>query len=279
MRADRLKFLVRSSWEYYRNAKTIYDIDSPFLFQLTQSLFDRDIQPIIFQKIEARRKELKKDPTVFVKKDLGQGSLHFALKSAKIRLSSWVSHSSISPYYGRILHRLVCHLQPKVILELGTAAGISGAYLASGICSGNFITVEADPMAVQVAKKTFEKLSIDIARIEEGAFDEKLDYLLAAYTPQLIFIDGNHQSEALKKYMESFEAHGPGKLAAIVVDDIRWSEDMYMAWQALANDPKWQVSIDLFRLGILIRNIDLKEHQTYKIIETKFKPWRIGLFR
>lgn len=279
MWTDRLKFLFRSGWEYYRNAKTIYDIDSPFLFQLTKSLFDKSNHPTIYQRIEDRRNELKKDHSVFEKKDLGHGSLHSAPGSSEINLSTWVSHSSISPYYGRILNKLVCHMQPRAILELGAAAGISGAYLASGICTGSFITIEGDPMAANLAKRTFEKLSIHIAHVIQGSFEEKLDQVISENPPDLIFIDGNHQSKAVKRYIDSVLTHLPGGIVVIIVDDIRWNEDMYMAWKALAKDQRWQLSIDLFRIGLLIRNEDMKDHQAFKIIESKFKPWHIGLTR
>ena len=65
----------------------------------------------------------------------------------------------------------------------------------------------------------------------------------------------------------------------IILDDIRWSPDMYQAWQVLAKDPRWQISIDLNRMGLLIKNPDILHHQEYLIINHGLKPWRLGLLR
>ena len=36
----------------------------------------------------------------------------------------------------------------------------------------------------------------------------------------------------------------------MVVDDIRWSEDMHAAWNTLAHQPDVE-AVDLFRMGVL----------------------------
>ena len=52
----------------------------------------------------------------------------------------------------------------------------------------------------------------------------------------------------------------------IILDDIRWSDSMYDAWKKIMNNPKYHLSIDLFRIGIIsLRPGQEKEHFTIKL--------------
>ena len=39
----------------------------------------------------------------------------------------------------------------------------------------------------------------------------------------------------------------------LVLDDIRWSNSMLSAWNALKGNKKYHISMDFFRMGILIK--------------------------
>ena len=110
MKRDQLKFLWWSSLEYFKDSKTIYDLDAPFVFNLSKAIFDNKNDPPKFVEIEKRRKFLKKDHTPFERFDFGQGSLNQSLNSERVKISTLVRSSSILPYYGRLLSRLVKYL-------------------------------------------------------------------------------------------------------------------------------------------------------------------------
>jgi predicted O-methyltransferase YrrM len=279
MKRDRLKFLWRSGLDYFLNAKTIYDLDAPFVFNLTRSLYDKTNDTPRRIEIEKRRAELRKDKSSFERKDPGQGSLRRKLNSKNIKVSSWIRSSAISPYYGRLLSRLVKFLNPSCMVELGTAAGISGSYLASGSSEGNLITIEGDPTVAQIAGSTFDLLQMRNVTLIPDAFESALPDILSLHTPDLVFIDGNHRGLALSQYIDRLYFHLAPGVSTIIIDDIRWNEDMYGAWKKLAKDPRWQLSIDLLQIGILIKNQNLLQHHSYKIINSVLKPWRLGIFR
>jgi hypothetical protein len=80
----------------------------------------------------------------------------------------------------------------------------------------------------------------------------------------LIFIDGHHDGTALLKYMEALDKNSNDQ-TIFIVDDIRWSKDMFSAWNQLVQNEKYQVSIDFFKMGILMkRPTQIKEHFTLK---------------
>ena len=45
----------------------------------------------------------------------------------------------------------------------------------------------------------------------------------------------------------------------IIMDDIYWSKEMYLAWKEVISWPEVRVSIDLYRLGILLLRKDLNK--------------------
>jgi hypothetical protein len=60
--------------------------------------------------------------------------------------------------------------------------------------------------------------------------------------------------------MQKLENHSHND-TIFILDDIRWSDDMFDAWNILRSSEKFNVSIDLFRMGILIpRKQQVKEH-------------------
>ena len=66
----------------------------------------------------------------------------------------------------------------------------------------------------------------------------------------LIFIDGHHQGDALRSYVEQIK---PWLKAGgvLVCDDIHWSPDMEDAWNSLQIDANWTASVDFYEWGLL----------------------------
>jgi len=76
----------------------------------------------------------------------------------------------------------------------------------------------------------------------------------------LIFMDANHESQAVLSYFEAVLAKVHTD-SVLVVDDIYWSSDMEDAWRQIKDHPRVTTTIDLFQLGIVFFNTDLyKNH-------------------
>lgn len=170
-------------------------------------------------------------------------------------LGEAASHSA-TPDQGRLLFHLVRAHGPRQILELGTNIGISAAYLATGLRyadGGSLTTIEASGIRLGLARGYLRELDLDDAVTTlEGYFDDVLEEVVTEL-PRLdmAFIDGNHRLEATLRYFDVVvAAMEAGGLA--VLDDIRWSEEMREAWQAISRSPSARTVIDLGRTGLVV---------------------------
>lgn len=170
-------------------------------------------------------------------------------------LGEAASHSA-TPDQGRLLFHLVRALGPRQILELGTNIGISAAYLATGLRyagGGSLTTIEASGIRLSLARSHLRELDLDDVVIAlEGYFDDVLEKAVTELPGlDMAFIDGNHRLEATLRYFEVVvAAMEEGGVA--VLDDIRWSEEMWEAWQAISRSSSARTVVDLGRTGLVV---------------------------
>jgi hypothetical protein len=67
--------------------------------------------------------------------------------------------------------------------------------------------------------------------------------------PDLVFMDGNHQEEATKRYFLQLLPH-ISSTSMIIVDDIHWSHGMEKAWSFIQTHKMVNLTIDFFQFGV-----------------------------
>lgn len=261
---------------FFFQSNTIYNVHSPFAYKLLKECLEHKKTYYAYEKIEALRKKLKASPKQINKADFGAGSINKGLnKSQSVRYLASTASSTFSK--GSFLFKLVKHLEPNTILELGTCIGIGTSYMASARKNAKLVSLEACPETHQLAKDNCKELGLEHIELICTTFQ---DYFKTK--PQnnfdLIYMDGHHQYEASKDYFEKIYPLLNREKAVVVMDDIYWSKGMNRAWKELKEDPRIHSSIDLFQLGLLIINTDIKTKQHFKIIRHKYKPWLSGFF-
>lgn len=156
---------------------------------------------------------------------------------------------------GRLLFQLVRAFHPDRVLELGTNIGISACYLGLGLrygSCGRLITVEASGARLQLARQILDEVGLTDVEAIEGYFDQVLPDLLDRLgTVELAFLDGNHQLDATMRYFHLLRPHMPSG-SLMILDDIRWSEDMLDAWGRVSSSPEVSAVADLGRTGLLV---------------------------
>lgn len=140
---------------------------------------------------------------------------------------------------------------PDLIVEFGTAFGVSGMYWLTGLGGrGGLMTYEPNEAWSKLARANLTAIAPNFT-LTNGTFEEKASATLQPITVDIAFIDAIHTSEfvfaqyaVLKPFLK------PGAL--VVCDDINFSDDMRQCWLTLANQTDVRASFELGeRAGIL----------------------------
>ncbi len=268
-------YRITSLMSFYYRAVTKFNVQSPFLFDFVSNVLDTDKCYYVFEKIESQRQKLLLMKNVVNINDFGAGSrIHH---SNRKKISEIAKTSISSKSKCRILFNLIMQHKLNSIIELGTSLGISSSYMASTSNKANLITLEGDKTIASIAKRVHEELGLKNISIKIGKFSETLKSSLDSFSSiDMAFIDGHHQQKPTLEYFDMIASKCHND-SVIVIDDIRWSQEMNVAWNTIIHKPEVTLSIDLYDIGIIFLKKELsKEKITY--IPYHLKPWRIGLF-
>ncbi len=208
--------------------------------------------------IESHRKELEKDKTLIEVNDFGAGSRIICSRYKTI--ANIARHSSVNSKSGRLLYRMAHFYKPGVIIELGTSLGISTLYLSLGCASATVTTIEADSNLAALASEYFLNQGLTRISIINKKFDNALQMFPEIIKEKtIVFIDGNHQEQAVINYV-SFFSQRLQIGSIIILDDIYWSAGMQKAWKKIKANKQYPLTIDLFYLGIIFFQENVKEN-------------------
>ncbi|MCI0428972.1 MAG: class I SAM-dependent methyltransferase [Rhodospirillales bacterium] len=155
---------------------------------------------------------------------------------------------------GRLFAWLAAHRVAPLIVEFGTAFGVSGMYWLAGLKrdpKGRLLTFEPNALWAEIARENLAAISPQFDLVT-GTFEECIDSsLLPGQRIDIAFVDAIHTSECV---LREFEILLPRMTAGglILFDDIGFSADMESCWHAIARDPRVVASATFGgRLGIV----------------------------
>ncbi len=250
--------------QYARRAQTLLRLHSPFVYALSQEAIKDKRHYYAFDDISFIRKEMSKSDQQIRVVDYGAGSQRMTNQAGAQRpISKIAKTAGIPEKYGKLLYRLVKHLQPKTMLELGTSFGLGTMYLSSPDRSATMHTIEGCPSTAQLAQLNCMALDLDNVQVHNGPFKNVLPTVLKSIDRlDLAFIDGDHKGISTWEYFEQCYAKAHND-SCFIFDDINWSSDMWNCWQRIANDPRVTVAVDLYRMGfVFFRKEQAKEYFT-----------------
>ncbi len=257
-------FKIKTFLNYLITAKTKYRIHSPFLYDFRIHVLDDNIHFYPFNALEHLRRKMHHDDSIIEITDLGVGSKNKKLDN-KRSIQQIAKTSLKSPKYSRMIFRLINHYGYKNILELGTSLGLTTAYMASVDHKLEITTIEGCPEIHKKACDLFKLLELNNIKAINADFTTALDELLCLNPSfDLVFIDGNHSYEATLSYFERILPYC-SKKAAIIVDDIHWSEEMHKAWLEIKANEQIKISVNIYEMGLLFFNEQIKEKEDFKI--------------
>ena len=123
---------------------------------------------------------------------------------------------------GRFLAALVGSLQPRAVLEVGTAIGYSTLHMAEALDGGRIVTIERDPERAGQARDFLARAGVaDRVELVEGDALEELERMSGPF--DLAFVDA--AKSEIPAYLDLAEPRlGPN--AALVVDNLLMSGEV-----------------------------------------------------
>lgn len=242
--------------KYRWKAKRRHGVHSPFVYDITDKCLKTLIDSNSKKMLNNLFTSLRNDSSEIEIEDFGAGSRKMGTKR---KVSQIFRNSSSKGKYGEFLYRLSNYYKPNFTLELGTSLGIGTSYLKMGYPQAAITTLEACRETRKLALHNFESLNLTGIESIHTTFDAYLNNVKDK-TFDLVFIDGHHDGEALKNYLERLKGITHDE-TLFILDDIRWSTSMFDAWNAIISSPEYHVTMDFFRFGLITRRPQQeKEH-------------------
>lgn len=242
-----LRFRLASSLEYLWRARSRYFLHSPYVFDFYENVLREPVNFPEIQEIHAYRNALLRDesPIERMKADAA-GRM---IPNGRQPLNRILKRETCPPAVGAFLFRWSRHYRPARVLELGVNLGLSGAYLQRGNPEMEYFGVEGNPAMAALAERHFKELRLK-GQTAIQTFDEFLKSERSA-SFDLIYLDGNHRYAETLRYIKALlpRLNAGG---CLMLDDIRWSAGMNRAWREACALPEVSVSIELYRLGMML---------------------------
>ncbi len=257
--------LAKKFIHYYLTAENGkgHGIHSPFVFDFVKNVLNDSKFYDCYQIIEPLRKQLLKNNKLIEVEDFGAGSAFIATGKRKVNA---IAKSSLkSKKFAQLLFRIAKYYKPGTMVELGTSFGITTCYLACANAASNVFTLEGSVAIGEIAKDNFNKASLKNINFIQGNFEETLPGVLNKTDRMgLVFVDGNHRKEATLHYFSEFLKRYTSS-SIFIFDDIHWSREMEEAWTQIKMHPSVTLTIDLFFIGLVFFNPDIKVKQDFVI--------------
>ncbi|MCE1200673.1 MAG: class I SAM-dependent methyltransferase [Bacteroidia bacterium] len=236
---------------YLMRKKGLHDLHSPFVYDFASNvIFDKKSYAAYEVLMRARRIMLH-NRNLIETVDFGSEAGESEFKTYRIRINK-LAKKRIGPKKDvALLFRIAQYYRPEHILEFGTSTGLSSLAIALSHPKASLTTMEGCASVASVAQSVFDRMDAKNIHIEIGNFNHILpDVLSKMPSLDMVFFDGNHRKLPTINYFHHCltKAH-PGSI--FVFDDIRWSAEMYEAWEEIANSKEVSVSIELSRMGIV----------------------------
>jgi predicted O-methyltransferase YrrM len=248
---------IHSSFHFFKHWLLEMDehsLHSPYLFDLYSTVFRKAGKMPDDPEIENLRHRYKQDHRIISGKSFGAGS---RFRTGNRFSLNRIARSGITrPKYSRLLLALIDHFGFSRILELGTSIGLNTLYLSKGRKVEDLVTFEGNEELAGIARRNFDLFYRGKIRVITGDINHTLpEYLRQADPVDFVFLDANHTAGATLHYLDMLEWH-LNRLSVVVIDDIYWSSGMTQAWKQICSSAKNKLCLDIFQMGIVIRDPD-----------------------
>lgn len=223
-----------------------FGIHSPYLYRLQSVIIEEELPYYKYDEIEGQRERLQKsEGEIKILTDEGHEKL--------MRVSVIMKQFSLEAKYAQLLFRLVNDFKPKAIAEVGTTTGVTTCYLAGPSSKTSVYAFSNQPEMSRLMNSMSKNIRIKNIQLQNGQADAFL-----SKNDDVDFLYVNEASaETMRNCLLSFFQKDSKRMA--VVQNIHKDKTTETVWQEFVDNNNVQASMDLFQLGILIKNADLQK--------------------
>jgi predicted O-methyltransferase YrrM len=240
--------LVREYINYWIKGKHRHGVHSPFVYDFNDKCLRLQVPKEVMSIYSNYYRQLVKSDELITIEDFGAGSK----KLGNIRkVSSIAKVSGSTAKYAKLIYRIVNFYQPRHILELGTSLGLSTLMMRLGNQDAKIDTVEGCAQTLKITQQEFplhHNVKIDFNR---STFDTYLTKVDKSKQYDFVFIDGDHRGKSVLNILDSLTPLIHDE-TIILLDDIRWTEDLQSMWEQLIITDRYHLNIDLFKMGVIV---------------------------
>lgn len=242
--------------KYIIKAQGRHKIHSPYVFNFVDICLNQKIDASAKKKLNEYRTTLFTDNKEYIFDTFGAGSKH---KSKISNIKDLAKKAGTKGKYWDLMYKISKHYKPNSMLELGTNLGLGTIAFKLGHPSVNLDTIEGSKVLYEINLKNLGHTFDNKINLYYSTFETFLDQNKNTKY-DIVFIDGDHTSNKLFLHLEKVLNHIHSE-TIIIIDDIRWSEDMLDGWKQIVTDKRFNLTIDLFKIGIIIpKKNKEKEH-------------------
>lgn len=226
---------IQSAWIWckrFRHRKG-YGVHSPFAFNLITWVIYEKMPYYVFSELKTKRKE--------------------HLKECRHFLPDKVYRTEKT---DKLLFRLVNHIQPSTLLEIGTCSGLSTLYMSAVGKSIRCISVDNVNDMNKFASRLLgdiENVQLRVGDISQSLPDivdslQKIDFLHLNYS----YVNDDILEVCLSK-VHSY--------SIMVIEGIHDSKEMQKWWNRVIDDDRIGITFDLYSIGIIFFDkMKIKQH-------------------
>ncbi|BAN31115.1 class I SAM-dependent methyltransferase [Mycobacterium avium subsp. hominissuis] len=160
-------------------------------------------------------------------------------KPKQVRAASW---------QGDLYAYLVRWRDPGIVVEFGSAFGVSGMYLSSELRRGWLYSFEINPSWADIAERNIKSVT-DRCTLTRGAFEDHVDDIPGPI--DMALVDGIHSYDFVARQWQLLKPRmAPG--GWVLFDDIDFNPGMGKAWQDICAEPHVVGAVEVSkRLGLI----------------------------
>ena len=158
---------------------------------------------------------------------------------------------------GNLYTHIVVVKKPEIIVEFGTAFGVSGMFFLAGIeqnQKGKLLTFEPNLAWSKIAERNLSRIS-NRFQLTNDCFESSIDLVLEKkQVLDIAFIDAIHTREFVIPQLDICLSRSKSGTLIIIMDDINFSQNMSECWNEVSHDSRFSSSLSFGkRVGVLDR--------------------------